>query len=112
MKKKTGLKKRGFLGLLLFLTLILYHIYDIPDTHAARTSNIEEVTLHIDGMHCASCPATVKLAITGVKGVIDASVSYKEEKAVVHYVKNKVDVKEIIKAIEDAGYGAKILSGK
>ena len=108
MSHLSNYRRNALLGMVFLFALIIYPLYSVSNTHA-KTNNVEEVVLRIDGMSCASCPATVKLAITGVDGVVDASVSYKEKKAVVHYVKNKVEVKKIIEAIEDAGYGAKVL---
>ncbi len=73
---------------------------------------VKKVTLKVDGMSCASCPATVKSALKRIPGVISADVSYKEKKATISYYDGKVTVDEMIKAIEDAGYHADLNTGE
>lgn len=65
-----------------------------------------EKILKIDGMSCNHCVATVKKALESVEGVEDAEVSLDEKQAV---VVGKVDPKELVRAVEDAGYEAEVL---
>lgn len=59
--------------------------------------------LKIQGMHCATCALTIEKSIKKVKGVKSANVNFGNEKAV---VESDVDEKELIKAVEKAGYKA------
>ncbi len=71
---------------------------------------VKHVTLKVDGMTCASCPATVKAVLKRLHGVVNADVSYKEAKAEVSYQEGKVTMEQMIKAIEDAGYTARFIT--
>lgn len=71
---------------------------------------VKYVTLKVDGMTCASCPATVKAALKRLPGVIRADVSYKGANATVSYYEGKVTVEQMIKAIEDVGYTAHLIT--
>jgi mercuric transport protein len=80
-------------------------LFQVSNTQSSE-STVKKVTLKVEGMSCASCPATVKSALKRLPGVISADVSYKEKKATISYYDGKVTVEEMIKAIEDAGYHA------
>ncbi len=68
-----------------------------------------EVQLRIRGMHCASCVTTVERALAGVKGVAGASVNLVEELARVRVPEGDGEPDSLVRAVEDAGYGAEIL---
>lgn len=72
---------------------------------AAKTM---QVTLSVSGMTCAACAAKVQKAIMGVPGVRQAQVDIRTGKAVVTVDEDKCDEKAMIKAVEQAGYGAKV----
>ena len=61
----------------------------------------------IEGMSCASCVARVEKAIKSVPGVDAASVNLATERATVTF-KDAVDTDAVLRAIESAGYEAKI----
>ncbi|MDP1576737.1 MAG: heavy metal translocating P-type ATPase, partial [Cypionkella sp.] len=63
------------------------------------------VDLQIEGMTCASCVARVERALKSVSGVTDASVNLATERA---HVIGKADPAALIRAIEDAGYDARL----
>jgi len=74
--------------------------------HAGYGAATQKVELPITGMTCTSCAATIERTLQSrVPGVIHASVNFATEKAVVEFVAGAVTVRELIKAIEDAGYG-------
>ncbi|MDP1861112.1 MAG: mercury resistance system periplasmic binding protein MerP [Gemmatimonadaceae bacterium] len=62
------------------------------------------VTLSVPGMTCATCPITIKKALTKVKGVSRVRVSYEKLEAVVTYDDAKTTVEALTKATADAGY--------
>ncbi len=56
------------------------------------------------GMTCASCPITVKHALSKVEGVSKTDVSFDKRRAVVTFDDAKTNVQKLTKATEDAGY--------
>jgi Cu+-exporting ATPase len=62
--------------------------------------------LAIDGMHCASCVARVEKELKSVPGVVDASVSLAGEEARVAYAPGAVEVPQLERAVQRAGYEA------
>ena len=66
----------------------------------------QRVELPITGMTCANCAATVERTLQSrVPGVVSAVVNYATEKAVVELVSGAVTLKELARAVENAGYG-------
>lgn len=71
--------------------------YDIP------TATLE---LPILGLSCVNCAATVEHTLQHqVLGIVHAVVNFATEKATIQYIPGAVTQAEIIKAIEQAGYG-------
>jgi Cu+-exporting ATPase len=68
------------------------------------------MALRIDGMHCASCVATIENSLAGEDGVIKATVSLLDEKAVVEYDPAKVSREQLEKVVDSTGYRAKRLA--
>ncbi len=64
----------------------------------------QTVTLSVPGMTCASCPITVKHALSKVEGVSKTDVSFDKGQAVVTFDDAKTNVQKLTKATEDAGY--------
>lgn len=64
-----------------------------------------EVELKIDGMTCASCVNRVEKALSGVAGVVSASVNLATERASVRVLEG-VALGGLILAVEKAGYSA------
>lgn len=63
-------------------------------------------TLKIEGMMCMHCAGHVKEALLKVKGVESAEVSLEKKEAVVS-LKAGVEDKDLIQAVNDAGYEVK-----
>ena len=68
-----------------------------------------EITLSISGMTCAACSGHVERALSGVPGVLDASVNLGTDTARVTAV--GVEAVDLVAAVESAGYGAEISDG-
>ncbi len=64
-----------------------------------------KLSLSIEGMHCASCVGTVEKALKTVPEVRSANVNLATETATI-VTEGSVDVARLIKAVEQAGYGA------
>ena len=68
--------------------------------------NMEKI-LNVEGMSCNHCTAAVKKALEGIDGVKEADVSLEGKNAKVELDKDVAD-EALVKAVEDAGYTAKI----
>jgi len=64
-------------------------------------------TTHLDitGMSCANCSATVGDALEALDGVTDATVNYATDEGTVEYDPDATALREVVAAVEDAGYG-------
>ena len=69
---------------------------------------IQTVTLSVPGMTCATCPITVKKALTQVEGVTKTEVSFEKREAIVTFDDAKTNSEALTKATEDAGYPSTI----
>jgi len=76
-----------------------------PGTTVAEPA-VEKRELAITGMTCASCVATVETALRSVEGVKSADVNLATERATVRIDAARADVPALVKAVQQAGYGA------
>ncbi|MHA3963796.1 MAG: heavy metal translocating P-type ATPase [Candidatus Thorarchaeota archaeon SMTZ1-45] len=67
----------------------------------------QRMSMKIDGMHCASCVATIEKSLLNEDGVISATVSLLEEKAVIEYDSSRVDRSKLERAVDSTGYRVK-----
>ncbi|MCK4483581.1 MAG: cation transporter, partial [Candidatus Thorarchaeota archaeon] len=64
----------------------------------------KRISMKIEGMHCASCVASIEKSLLAQDGVIRATISLLDEKAVIEYEPEQVDRASLEKAIESTGY--------
>ena len=67
----------------------------------------KKIEILVPSMHCPLCTAIVRKAALSVEGIKKADVSLKERKAVV-IADDKVDEKELLKAVDATGYKGEI----
>ncbi|MHA2022443.1 MAG: cation transporter, partial [Candidatus Thorarchaeota archaeon] len=67
-------------------------------------TNKQRISMRIEGMHCASCVATIEKTLLAQDGVIKASVSLLDEKAIVEYSSETLDRSVLEKAVDSTGY--------
>ena len=79
--------------------------YSVPAQMPAATG---PVVLSVEGMTCASCVGRVERALKAVSGVTNAVVNLATERATIHGTASTAD---LIAAIADAGYEAKLIAG-
>ena len=79
--------------------------YSVPAQMPAATGPVE---LSVEGMTCASCVGRVERALKAVSGVTNAVVNLATERATIHRTASTAD---LIAAIADAGYEAKLIAG-
>ncbi|BAZ18548.1 cation-transporting ATPase (plasmid) [Calothrix sp. NIES-4071] len=70
---------------------------------------MENTTLKLRGMSCASCARSIEEAIREVNGVNECIVNFGTELATVEYDPRKTDVTVIQQAVDEAGYSARPL---
>lgn len=87
----------------LFATLAIAASFAAPAWAATQT-----VTLTVPGMNCATCPITVKKALSRVDGAQKAEVDYATKLAVVTFDDKKTNVQALSKATTDVGYPSEL----
>ena len=73
-----------------------------------ETKQISRIILPVTGMTCASCAATIERAIARLSAVCQVNVNLASGKASVEYVRDRLDIKALMDAISDAGYGVAV----
>jgi copper ion binding protein len=81
-----------------------------PEKTRAVASNVTLATanIQVEGMTCGGCAASVRQALIRREGVISAEVSLEKKQAVVKYDPAKVTPKQLVKAIHQTGFKAKL----
>lgn len=82
----------------------------LPEAHAQAATEAR-ANLHIEGMHCASCPVTVRTVLRRLDGVKDVTVSVAEKRARVVYDPGRVTPERMAQAVTDAGYPTTVERG-
>jgi len=77
--------------------------YDVPT---------QSIRLAIDGMTCASCVARVEKTLVAVPGVLAASVNLASESATVELISGTTNVSDLVRAVTQAGYEARLQQGQ
>jgi len=68
------------------------------------TTSTREVVLPIIGMTCANCARTVERALKRMPGVLEASVNFAAEQAVVLLDPSAADIRQAVQQVRAAGY--------
>jgi P-type Cu+ transporter len=63
--------------------------------------------IKISGMSCASCALNIEKSLQNLEGVDEAQVNLGTEEATVEYDSKKLNLQQLEKAVEDAGYGVR-----
>ena len=74
---------------------------------AGYPARVEEATLDIEAMSCASCVGRVERTLSAVPGVVEARVNLATETAAVRYLEGQVTPAELAGAATAAGYPAR-----
>jgi len=65
---------------------------------------MKKETYKIQGMHCASCVATIEKVLSKTEGVHFASVNFASESALIEFDENKINEIDLVKVVDGAGY--------
>src|SRR5215218_424113 len=71
----------------------------MPETLTRR------VDLELEGMSCAACATRIEKSLNELEGV-EATVNFATEKAAVRYDEGRVQIRDLVRAVESVGYGA------
>jgi len=69
------------------------------------TDDTKKITLPVTGMTCASCAAAIEKGLAGLPGVNRSNVNVASEDVSIEYDPQKIDIKTLVRAISDVGYG-------
>ena len=95
------------LGIFLFLSCGQANKKTNEKNEASASTELTEVTLHIGGMTCAMCVASIEKGVSEVKGVEYVKVALNDSTAIVRFSDAKTGMDEIKKAVEKRGYTVK-----
>ena len=108
---------KGFLGVVTILAAVMLAFPYYSDAFYPEQNNqqvvyinesqVQTITLDIEGMTCTGCEATVKNAASSVDGVLEADAYYDTGQATVKYDKSKTNREAITAAINKTGFTVK-----
>ncbi len=78
----------------------------LAPTHAPAGEERQTLELDVTGMTCGSCAARVQRALSRQEGVTEALVNYATGRATVELAPGAPDTDALVRAVEQAGYGA------
>ena len=65
------------------------------------------ITLNIDGMTCGGCVKSVTKVLNDLDGVHSATVSLENKNAQVEFDEGKIQIAQLVEAVDDAGFDAR-----
>jgi Cu+-exporting ATPase len=71
----------------------------------ANSKKADKASIHITGMTCTTCAATIRKGLSQTPGVEQADVNFVSEKASIEYDPTKVDLAKIKDTVSQLGYG-------
>lgn len=74
----------------------------------AGVAGIEKIDIPVTGMSCAACAARIQDGLSGMEGVVGASVNFAAERVTVSFDPAKTSINDLIRKIQDTGYGVSI----
>ena len=76
-------------------------------TFVERTpAGASHITLAVEGVACAGCIRKIETGLAKLPGVIDARLNFTQHRLAVDWRDDEIDAAQIVKAVEDLGYGA------
>ncbi|MFN2513775.1 MAG: mercuric transporter MerT family protein [Pyrinomonadaceae bacterium] len=80
----------------------------VPAAESARSqTDLETVTVKVEGMDCTACEAPIRAVLEKTPGVRSADVSYKRGDARVEFDPKRTNIDQIKSAMDSTGYKAK-----
>ncbi|KAI4343255.1 hypothetical protein MLD38_027783 [Melastoma candidum] len=75
-------------------------------------ARIQVCRVRVGGMTCTACSSTIESALSKVNGVKKARVALATEEAELHYVLKMVTCDQLVRAVQDLGFEAEIISSR
>lgn len=82
----------------------------IAEPHGLTRSDTTIAILQISGMDCAGCASMIHKSLSRMAGVYADEVKYPGDQAVVTFDENRIKPPQMIQAIRQLGYTAKLIS--
>jgi periplasmic mercuric ion binding protein len=76
------------------------------DDTSIRQENVQTIVLTVEGMTCSGCEVAIVNSLTRIEGVSHADASHTEGTASVSFDPDAVNIEDLQKAVEEAGYKA------
>jgi Cu+-exporting ATPase len=73
---------------------------------ADRALNDQLALIRINGMHCHNCEESISKVLSGKPGVHEVEVDFNSQQASVLYDPTKIEIGELMAAVDEAGYMA------
>jgi len=70
-----------------------------------NSKKADKASIHVTGMTCTTCAATIRKGLSQTLGVAQADVNFASEKASIEYDPTKVDLAKIKDTVSQLGYG-------
>eukprot|EP00117_Sycon_ciliatum_P027770 scpid11817/ scgid22484/ Copper-transporting ATPase 2; Copper pump 2; Wilson disease-associated protein; WND/140 kDa len=86
------------------LGYIVYEPNIILSSSSEQKGSMDRVTLPVVGMTCSSCTSAVESVLTSTVGVVDVVIQLDPGQAAIRYKPDKVQVPQLIAAIEGCGF--------
>lgn len=77
---------------------------DPAEQKASTPASFRQVVLKVEGMTCATCPKTVKAALTKIDGVYRVEATFEPPEAAVRFDPAQTSVEALVRATKNAGY--------
>lgn len=88
--------------------VMLFDLFDKSTGVAtAEAGPVKEVVLLVEGMTCAGCAVSVKMALKDLNGVKETKVDVEKGEAMISFTGSKVTIEQMIKAINSIGFIAR-----
>ncbi|MDH5543827.1 MAG: heavy metal translocating P-type ATPase [Nitrospinota bacterium] len=84
----------------------IYDIEEVQQEFTATDSDLREVTLLVEGIHCAACVWLIERALDKSDGTVSSQVNLAAKKLRVRWDNNRIKLSEIIRAVGSFGYSA------
>ncbi|WP_242392130.1 heavy-metal-associated domain-containing protein [Anaeromyxobacter oryzisoli] len=82
--------------------------FEYTSAEGVAVAGSTTVSLHVEGMTCASCKIAVRTALSKLDGVRNTSVDVANKSATIEYDPRKVTLQQLVDAVNRLGYQASL----
>ncbi len=86
--------------------LALYDLDEVQSEYVADLGPIREISLLVEGIHCAACVWLIERALGHLPGVLASQVNLSGKRLIVKWDNEQVKLSQIISALSQIGYAA------